>query len=188
MPMFEFLIALFGGLYYSGKYINEKSTHRKIDIQTKRRIDEMRSDFDGWFKCVVDDKLEYEIMSTPKDIFENMRQRIYKEANLQIVSDDMVVMGLLAQKAKIPKSIAQSGIPSRGIWDYSEKLMWAEQRKFLLWYDNELRKNGLSEPMLFVDGVNANEVRHNINLATPIAKGTQMIGGRYFWAPIRGYI
>ena len=94
-------------------------------------------------------------------------------------------MGLLAQHGKIPKTIAERGIHSRGIWDYAEKLRWQEQRKFMLWYDQELGKHGIKEPLLFVDGINEHSARFNISVATPITEGTKMIGGRYFWEPMR---
>lgn len=97
----------------------------------------------------------------------------------------MIIMGLLAQHGKIPKKIAERGIHSRGIWDYTEKLRWQEQRKFMLWYDQELRKHGIKEPLLFVDGINEHSARLNISVATPITETTKIIGGRYFWAPMR---
>ena len=97
----------------------------------------------------------------------------------------MIIMGLLAQHGKIPKTIAERGIHSRGIWDYAEKLRWQEQRKFMLWYDQELGKHGVKEPLLFVDGINEHSARFNISVATPITESTKMIGGRYFWEPMR---
>ena len=117
-----------------------------------------------------------------------MRLRILSEANLVSISDDMVLMGLLAQKAKIPKSIAENGIRSCGVWDYAEQQRWAEQRRFMIWYDKELRCNGLQDPLLFVDGINETKVRHNINVASPVSATSHVISGRYFWAPMRFHV
>ena len=46
--MFEFFLALFGGLYYGTKMVNEKSQTRKADAQTKELIDTLNSDFNSW--------------------------------------------------------------------------------------------------------------------------------------------
>lgn len=183
--MFEFFLALFGGLYYGGRLANEKHTMKQTNIKTQKWIDEMKRDYDQWINKVVDIKLEYEMSRRDSEAVEKMELRIRNEANITQVYDYMILMGLLAQKGKIPREIADSGVRSRGIWDYAEQQMWHEQRRFMIWYDNELRRNGLQEPLLFVDGCNENKVCHNMNLATPITNTSYMIGGRYFWAPMR---
>ena len=183
--MFEFFLALFGGLYYTGKYCNEKSTLKKFDTRNKKLFDELDAENESWLKKVVDEKLEFEIKFCADNTINDMYARIITEAKVTSVSPDMIVMGLLAQKGKIPKRIAEKGIHSRGVWDYEEKLQWKEQRKFLLWYDRELGKNGIKEPLLFVNGVNEHNVRFNMSSVHPIANCTEMIGGRYFWEPMR---
>ena len=186
--MFEFFLALFGGAYYGGRLANEKHKLKEVDNQTQKWISTMQQDNEKWLRRVVDIKLEYEANKLDSDDANKMRERILNEASLISVSDDMVVMGLLAQKAKIPRRIAERGIPSYGIWDYAEQQRWNEQRRFMLWYDKELRRNGLEEPLLFVDGINENKVRHNINVASPVTSTSRMIGGRYFWASMRFHI
>lgn len=183
--MFEFFLALFGGLYYGTKMCNEKSQSRKADARNQEIINTLKSDFDIWMRKVTNEKLEYEIQFTSDSTINAIHNRIVNEAKIEAVTPDMIIMGLLAQHGKIPKEIAERGIHSHGIWDYAEKLRWQEQRKFMLWYDHELRTHGLKEPLLFVDGVNQNSARFNISLATPISEGTIMIGGRYFWEPMR---
>lgn len=183
--MFEFFLALFGGTYYGSKLANEKHKSKEADKRTQELINDLHRDNERWLRSVVDIKLEYDVNNLPVEEIEKMRMRILNEAKVETVTDDMVFMGLLAQKAKIPKSIAEVGIRSRGVWDYAEQQKWSEQRRFILWYDKELRNNGLQEPMLFVDGVNANNVFHNINAASPVTSTSRMIGGRYFWAPMR---
>lgn len=186
--MFEFFLALFGGAYYIGRLAHEKAESKRIDKRTQVTINELISDSDRWLRNVVDIKLEYDTKNLPVEELEKMRKRIADETGISRVADDMVFLGLLAQNAKIPKDIASSGFCSYGVWDYEEQQKWNTQRRFMLWYDKELRSHGLQEPMLFVDGVNARNVRHNINLARPITSTNEVIGGRYFWAPMRRYI
>lgn len=186
--MFEFFLALFGGTYYGSKLANEKHKSKEADKRTQKLINDLHRDNERWLRGVVDIKLEYDINNLSVEETEKMRMRILNEAKVETVTDDMVFMGLLAQKAKIPKSIAEVGIRSRGVWDYAEQQRWAEQRRFMIWYDRELRRNGLQEPLLFVDGVNENKVRHNINLANPVTATSRVIGGRYFWAPMRIHV
>ena len=183
--MFEFFLALFGGLYYGTKMVNEKSQTRKADAQNQEVINALNRDFDTWIRRVTNEKLEYEIQFTSNSTINAIHDRIVTEAKIEAVTPDMIIMGLLAQHGKIPKRIAERGIHSHGIWDYAEKLRWQEQRKFMLWYDKELGAHGIEEPLLFVDGVNEHSARFNTSLATPISEGTKMIGGRYFWEPMR---
>lgn len=183
--MFDFFLALFGGLYYGAKICNEKSQIRKADARNQEIINTLNRDFDAWIHRVTNEKFEYEIQFTSDSAINAIHNRIINEAKIEAVTPDMIIMGLLAQHGKIPKKIADRGIHSRGIWDYTEKLRWQEQRKFMLWYDLELRKHGIKEPLLFVDGINEHSARFNISVAHPITENTKMIGGRYFWAPMR---
>lgn len=183
--MFELFLALFGGVYYGSRLANEKHKSKEVDNQTQKWISTMQQDNEKWLRRVVDIKLEHEANKLDSEDANKMRLRILNAVQLTSVSDDMVVMGLLAQKAKIPRRIAEGGIRSYGLWDYDEQQRWKEQRRFILWYDKELRRNGLDEPLLFVDGVNESKVCHNINVASPVTSTSQMIGGRYFWASMR---
>lgn len=186
--MFEFFIALFGGAYYAGRHQIEKQRNENADVRNRILIQNLSRDYEDWVSSVVDIKLEYNISKLSDDEIEKMAQRIINEACIETITPEMVVMGLLAQKAKIPKNVADYGVRSRGVWDYAEQQMWTEQRRFMLWYDKELRRNGLQEPMLFVDGVNEVNVRHNINVANPITNTSRMVGGRYFWKPMRANV
>lgn len=183
--MFEFFLALFGGLHYGNKYASERKSAKEADERNRKQIDTLKTDYENWMRKVVNDKYEYDLQYATDEEIYNMQNRILNEARVNEVTPEMIIMGLLAQKGKIPKRIAENGIHSRGIWDYAEQQQWKEQRKFLLWYDRELGKNGIQEPLLFVDGVNENSVRHHINLARPITETSKMIGGRYFWEPMR---
>lgn len=185
--MFEFFLALFGGAYYGGKIIGEKAEGKRTDRQTRAWINGMKNDYEEWMGRVVDDKIEYELKNN-HTAFRAMEQRILKEVNLKTVSADMVVAALLAQKAKIPKNIAMRGINSRGVWDYAEQQRWTEQRLLMRWYDKELRSNGLDEPLLFVEGYSGHCVNQHMELAIPVQDASKIIGGRYFWAPMRWFV
>lgn len=186
--MLDFFIALFGGAYLAGRYGTEKHSQKLADQRTQEWINKLNSDYNLWVSRVVDDELEYKVNHCSADKFQAMRENVRRETGIDNVADDIVIMGLLAQKAKIPRKIAIFGIRSFGLWDYEERQKWQSQRKLLTWYDKELRRNGLQEPLLFVDGNNAANVRHNINLASPITATSHMVGGTYFWAPMRGRI
>ena len=183
--MLEFFLALFGGLYYGAKMCNEKSQSRKADARNQEIINTLNRDFNAWINRVTNEKLEYEIQFTSDSAINAIHNRIVNEAEIEAVTPDMIIMGLLAQHGKIPKEIAERGIYSRGIWDYAEKLRWQEERNFMLWYDKELSTHGVKEPLLFVDGVNASSARFDISVATPISVDNKIIGGRYFWEPMR---
>lgn len=186
--MFELLIALFGGAYLFGRCSAEKVAHKATEAKTKKWIEEMQTDFDEWIGRVTNEKIEYEINRLSPEVFEKMRIKIQKEAELTEVSHEMVIMGLMAGCGKIPKYIASYGIHSRGVWDYEEKLKWAEQRRFMLWYDEALQEHGIKEPLLFVDGVHTSDVSIDSSVAHPISEGSEMIGGMYFWYPMRRYV
>ena len=183
--MFEFIFVLLALAYYGCRIVSEKQELKEADKRTQNFINELQSDNERWIRTVVDSKLEYDISRLSDDEIERMKLRILNEAQLDSITPEMIVMGLLAQKAKIPKEIAEQGVRSRGVWDYAEQQRWAEQRRFMIWYDKELGRNGLQEPLLFVDGVNASKVRHNIRVAKPVTETSEVIGGRYFWAPMR---
>ena len=97
-------------------------------------------------------------------------------------------MGLVAQKTKIPEEIATEGMYSRGVWGVEEIQKWKAERKFMIWYDNELQKNGIHKKMLFVSGPDSWNVKLKPHLAKPVALCTELIGGYYFRMPIRGQI
>ena len=186
--MFELFLALFGGMYYAARIHNEKSNSKKVDERNQKLINELNEDMHCWIRKVVDEKAEYEMQNADNKTIQDMQSRIMNEATVTSVTSEMILMGLLAQQGKIPKGIAESGIRSRGVWDYAEKLRWKEQRRFMLWYDKELRKHGITEPLLFVDGINEHSVYFNMDLARPVTESSQMIGGRYFWKPMRKFI
>jgi len=187
--MLEFFIALFGSLYYGGRYVGEKASSKPISHSTDLLIMEMRSDEMKWESEVIDNEFEYNVRSKVTNWDEDadeMYLKIEAECPGVPVSTDMVIMGLMAQRGKIPREIARRGIKARGLWNHEETLAWHTQRKFLQWYDNELRKNGLQEKMLFVKGGENKEVYRRPELGIPLQQCTSVIGGIYFWYPIRG--
>lgn len=188
--MFEFLFALFGSIGIGARASHEKAVLKEKSQETKQWIDTMKDDLQKWERKVIDEKREYEVskIQSTDEIYLKMHDRIKNEAKIETVADDMVRLGILAQDGKIPQSIARNGIRSYGVWDYEEKLRWSAQRKFLVWYDRELGHNGIEEPILFVNGTDESKIRHNIGLARPISTGTQMIGGLYFWEPMRFHV
>ena len=186
--MFEFIFVLLALAYYGCRIVSEKQELKEADKRGQSFVNELRSDYEQWFDKVVDIKLEYDVKNLPFEEKEKMRMRILNESKVNNVTNDMIFAGLLAQKAKIPKKFVENGIFSFGIGNYTEQLRWAEQRRFMIWYDKELGRNGLQEPLLFVDGINLSKVRHNIRVAKPVTETSKVIGGIYFWAPMRIHV
>ena len=182
--MFELLIALFGGLYVCGRCMVEKYDNNKIDNNIQRSYEERKIDYINWEKKVVDEKLEYELNNVNPGMFEIMYNKI-KELGITDISREMVIMGMMAEHGKIPKEIARSGIQSRGVWDYEEKLKWVQQRTFLIWYDKMLQSHGIDEPLMFVKG--HEYIYPNIN-GVPISEDREVTGGRYYWHSMRKYM
>lgn len=188
--MLNFFVALFGAIGIGAKYSHEKSASAKRDDYNKKIISDMSSDLQAWEQKVIDEKREYEVSKLPvtDDLYVKIQNRIKNEAKIDIVADDMVRLGILAQDGKIPKQEAMFGFRSFGLWDYEEKERWKIQRKFMVWYDKELGLNGIKEPLLFVSGVYESKVKLNMNLAVPVSVATEVVGGKYFWEPMRLYV
>lgn len=91
--MFEFFLALFGGLYYGTKLCNEKHQLKKADERNKETINSLNNDFDGWIRRVTNEKLEYEIQFTSDSAVNAIHNRIVNEAKITTVTPDMIIMG-----------------------------------------------------------------------------------------------
>lgn len=66
--MFEFFIALFGGLFYSGKYANERAKTKQADQLRERGVAEDNHRKYQWLARVTDRQLERELESFINDI------------------------------------------------------------------------------------------------------------------------
>lgn len=188
--MFELFIALFGSAYYEGKYISDKSKSSIANQKQKELIRSLQSDSESWEREVIDEKLEYKISRESENVLCDMMIRIHKETGVGIndIPLNIVIAGAMAKYRKIPKEMAMFGIQSRGVYDEEEKKRWREQRKLMLWYDNELRQNGFGESMLFVKAADTNLLTQFMELAIPVTKSTTAIRGVYFWAPMRWHV
>ena len=110
--MLEVFIALLGGAYYIGKYAHEKSKSNKANRdgqQRKQRFRIMQHDYDSWMQRVYDEYLEYQVGKLKLDDrrVTKMRERIMKEVCLSEseITTDMIFMGMLAQRKKLPSMI-----------------------------------------------------------------------------------
>lgn len=112
-----------------------------------------------------------------------MRNRIGCEAGVNPTSD-MIVRALLAQKCKMPKVSAYSGLRSSPCGQIDMEL----ERRFLIWYDNELRLRGFPYELLFVTWDNKIKFRSgDTSVATPVLEQPEVTSGIYFWEPIRAF-
>ena len=174
----------------------KKNKLKDADRRAQAFYNNLRRDNEQWLQSVVDTKLEYAVnQEINSEAGETMKLRIFSEAKLDYVSDEMVVMGLLAQNAKVPKYIAERGICSNSVFNLDEQKRWLEQRKFLIWYDKELGHNDFREPLLFVKNEDRDRLKQDIYAqrneqnwcACPIAlaQTSHPVCGRYFWVPMR---
>lgn len=112
-----------------------------------------------------------------------MCRRIECEAGVNPTSD-MTVRALLAQNCKMPKASAYSGLRSSPCGQIDMEI----ERKFLIWYDKELRINGFPHKLLFTPWNKKTELRAgDISVAVPVSEHPEMTSGVYFWEPIRAF-
>lgn len=113
----------------------------------------------------------------------DIRYRMESEAGIKSTSD-MAIMALLAQNCKIMKNSAYSGFRSSPC---GEKDMEIE-RRFLSWYDKELRLHGFQYKLLFAPWHKKTEFRAgDITVAIPVSERPEITNGTYFWEPIRAF-
>lgn len=112
-----------------------------------------------------------------------MRYRIESEAGVKSTAD-MTIRALLAQDCKIPKTTAYSGFRSSPCGEMDMKI----ERRFLTWYDKELRLHGFPYKLLFAPWHKKTEFRAgDITVAIPVSEHPEITSGVYFWEPIRAF-
>lgn len=62
------------------------------------------------------------------------------------------------------------------------------ERRFLTWYDKELRLHGFPYKLLFAPWHKKTEFRAgDITVAIPVSEHPEITSGVYFWEPIRAF-
>lgn len=184
-----FFAALFWLIKWSSEAPPSESELRKIQLEQ----------YSNWRQQVTDVDIEYHVKKqcnrVTNDAYVEMKERIKREAGITAIKSEMIHMGLVAQYAKIPMAYAYRGIPSARLGRYVEAQEIEDEKKFMIWYDKELRAHGFPYPLLFVHFWHRKEVQKNINVAVPVANAplpisrgdippiTNVCGGFYFWEP-----
>ena len=85
--------------------------------------------------------------------YTKIEERIKNEAGIK-PSTDMVVMGVAAQKCKIPEKyiFLNNGIAT-AYRSYKQQESLVTERKFFVWYDKELRAHGFPYVLMFAPEV-----------------------------------
>lgn len=165
----------------------DKSQHKKSQKAKSEWFDKAQIEHSKFMELYAasDELLSQTQQLVYLDNFEvsAMRDRIGYEAGVNTTSD-MIVRALLAQNCKIPKASAYSGIRSSTCGQTDMEL----ERKFLIWYDNELRLRGFPYELMFVARNDKIKFRAgDISVATPMSAQPEITSGIYFWEPIRAF-
>lgn len=182
--MFEVFVALFGGIFYSSRYINDKKSRVAASKQTeevsKSHIDSMNS----WKSKVVDMQLEMELrglvrnafISDVKNALANIGWKGKVAIRLERDQEDVVRL-LMASKGKLIRKDAELGVPSGvyGLPDTSEQVQRnLESYDMVQFIDQWLRKHGIHEKMYI----------ERAGVYNPLNDNSAHIGGRYVWQPM----
>ena len=195
--MLDFFIALFGGLYYAGKYINDKAAGEAADRRNNARCESIKSDYDKFLAKVTDRELERRAKREAysdknKELVEKVVSDLYAKAKyLKIntendhgyqykmvdVYPDHRVLIIMASMGKLPYSVASFGINrpafKRDVWDL--------HALFMDWVDKELQSHGV-EPMVFQSEM---QQKMSITGVPVLARNAQMCCGRFGWWSMR---
>lgn len=150
--MFEFFIALFGGIFWGAKLHSEKSQLKEFDKKQAVIKDAYDSGVQAWEASVVDENLENELTERLNSDIE------FKQAAIQKMQEELgdditetfsyfahrpaVLRYLLAKKGKLLYSDAsQFGIRvfAPQPHDSKDKARWKQEVKFVLWMGSQIK-------------------------------------------------
>lgn len=181
-----FLIAVALWICIACVYTHDKSRRKKSDKAFTEWSEQAKTDYHMFVELyAASDEL---LSQTESRVYSNkpeacaMRGRIKCEAGINPTSD-MIVRALLAQSCKVPRKTADGGIRLLSGYQPGRE----SEKKFLIWYDNELRLHGFPYELLYVSWDKVNEFCHgrNMSVAIPISKHPQMTSGECIWQPVR---
>lgn len=166
---------------------SEKSRRNKSQRERREWFDKANNDHDRFVEVY---SAPNELVSAAQHlVYSNdeeammMRYRIEIEAGIKSTAD-MTIRALLAQDCKMPITTAYSGFRSSPCGEKDMKI----ERKFLTWYDKELRLRGFPYKLLFAPWHKKTEFRAgDITVAIPVSERPEITSGVYFWEPIRAF-
>ncbi|MCD7757662.1 MAG: hypothetical protein LUH45_05765 [Clostridiales bacterium] len=90
--------------------------------------------------------------------WDGTRERIYREAGVPYVSNPMVTLGIAAKEGKVPYEIGlHCGLNTSYLGNQSDL---AIERKFMRWWDKELRMYGFPDKLIIVGGEDESAYYH----------------------------
>lgn len=182
------LLALGLWIYVIARFRKEKVDRSKSSEEHTVRFAAEKNDHDMFL----------ESYAAPDDMEEQARAKVYRnDQDAQFMRDmisseagiiptaDMLVRALLAQHGKISKKAAYSGFRTSP----SGMKSMEEERKFLVWYDKELRAHGVGYKLLFTTWNDNTKLKAgDLSVAKWVAENNVVTSGVYFWEPIRGFV
>lgn len=183
--MWSFVLLVVIGGYWAVRVLSDIIGDKAREAEINQRID---GEVNEWVSFMDDfspteqQKHDAFISARCKDEkAQEISRRIEEEAGIK-PSEDMVIRGLLAQELRIPRKTLCNGIAS----DYGRRDREAILRKFLCWYDNELKSNGMAYDLLFIPMDKGNEYcKGNSKAGIPVSQNPDLVRGCYVWHPIR---
>lgn len=181
--MWNFFVALFGGLYYGGKYLSEKSASKSADKAIKEQLKSYKEIFDEWVQKTTDEHLEGELRSlmeraTPDEISEALSEIGWNgemSPSKKRYNEDALRL-MMASKGKLTYKDATYGIYSHLGKDpetRSEALMNVRSYNIVMFINDKLKSFGIDEPMYVY------RVAYH-----PLHDKSSHVSGRYMWKPM----
>lgn len=198
--MLDFFIALFGGIYFGGKYLMDKAENEAIDRHNTARCESMRADYNRFIAKMTSEELERQakrgaysekykglIDKVVSDLFTKAKSKginteddYGRQYKMVDIYPDFRILIIMASMGKLPRSVASFGINrppfKRDAWDL--------HALFMDWVDKELQSHGV-EPMVF-----QSEMQQNMAITgVPVlAKNAQKCCGRFGWWSMRLFL
>lgn len=190
--MIWFFVAVIMFIILGVKIHGEKVTHKKNEEEFKKQWDEANKDREAFQQeYAASYELEAEMrkksIQIDSDTLE-LRKRIVAEAGIK-PTDDMIFYALLAQKGKLSQEESYGGFnTTMGPSEYeAPRPYMIIERKFMIWYDKELRNHGMKHKLLFLkeDDKMAFYGGAKYELAKWVGDDPDIMMGKYFWTPLR---
>lgn len=181
--MWEFFIALFGGLFYGNKYRSEKSTTKTARETSNNLIQTHQNDLDSWESKTTDRQLESELRSLiSRATYDEILNALIEigwsgemSQNPERYREDVLRL-LMSSKGKLPYSDATFGINSHYGKDPESKeeaLLNVRSYNIVMFIDAQLKHHGIDEPMYVY------RVAYH-----PLHDKSSHVSGRYMWKPM----
>ena len=168
----------------------------KVELETIRKdtndwIQDSKSKKDIFISRYVDLALEEKVFQS-LDERKKMRNLIIEKIGIDPTCN-MIKLAIMARYGKIPSYFASNGISNHISWGGKKTIagtstkaheMVVEQFKFLKWYDEYLRENGMDNDRLYYIHYTAYKTpnRPRKESAIPVSDMSSVqFGGFYFW-------